>query len=879
MEIQRLGSLMVIAVYIAILVYFIGFLLNAWTYFAYPPGNDTIPHLYKTKFITQYLPQIRWNHHWASGMPLFRWYPILFFLLQASATVITALPVELVLVITLSISYWLIGLGIYLFTSEIVNDHSISIIAPTVLISTPILWNLYVEGGLCTRIPAAGFFALSLAATIRYVNRPSRMRLLSSILCISTSMLLHPAYGVPALISCTLLTLVMAKDWRRKITLSLKIMIPTLFLICWFYLPFIQPLPPHRLSEPFSLSVTIAHIFMLPTRGADVTFNPIFIPLTLALVMISLFYDRKTLTENSLLKWVLAFLFLFPFLAQIFDDSIIMITLAFYLLPFDCLLLKRLYDILARHRRFLPNIITVCLISLILIAQVWVTGVDVIEKIKNPVTKVPDALSEISDRLTIPKENFMYRVAVAGSYSDLGGWFNYKYDVPQTRDYYGQGILNPQWNGLFSIIYYTTGNYNETNFFLDYWGVKWILARSDMNIQGTSIPHYQKFLARQQYYQLTGQARAIYDPDEVIYEFTYRNATPIFYVSNVPTLLILGDEIGYNDVFLAFAYSDYDSRCIIPIKGYEYIDDYTLSQLSQFDAIILRGYKYHDRAEAWSLLDNYVKNGGGLIIETGYSPDGNASFIPPPCPVEMTRKTDFGKEWHFTYVDSPVTDGINFTSFSPAVYGDHAWGVSASYNESVRLWARTILWNKGHPLVVIGDYGKGRVVWSGLNLPYHIINYKNYWESLFLSKIIDWAAQAPKKRTTTVDYTVNRPNPEKIIVTVSNEANGILFKECHFKNWYAYLIDHEGKRQNLPIYKAGPYFMYVRVPSDIKLPIKVFFEYGWEWEEISGGIISMITFVILVMYATGLPVDKPAKYLVKRLKKSAQKVGGWWYEE
>jgi len=791
---------------------------------------------------------------------------------------ITSLPVELILVIALSMSYWLIGLGIYLFTSEIVNDRSISTIAPTVLISTPILWNLYVEGGLCTRIPAAGFFALSLATTIRYINRPFRMRLLFSVLCISTSMLLHPAYGVPALISCTLLTLVMAEDWRQKITLSLKIMIPTLFLICWFYLPFIQPLPPHRLSEPFSLAVTITHIFKLPMRGSDVTFNPIFIPLTLALVMISLLYDRKILTENSLFKWVLAFLFLFPFLAQIFDDSITMISLALYLLPFGCLLLRRLYDVLLPQRKFLPSLITVCLISLILSTQVWATRVNVIEKIKNPVTKVPDALSEISDILTIPKKHFMYRVAVAGSYSDLGGWFNYKYDVPQTRDYYGQGILNPQWNGLFSIIYYTTGNYNETNFFLDYWGVKWILARSDENIPGTSIPHHQKFLTRQQYYQLNGQARAIYDPDEVIYEFTYRNATPILFVSNVPTLLILGDEIGYNDVFLAFAYSDYDSCHIIPIKGREYIDDYTLSQLSQFDAIILRGYKYHKQAEAWSLLENYVNEGGGLIIETGHSPDENASFISPPCPVEMTRKTNFGKEWHFTYVDSPVTDRINFTSFSPAVYGDYAWGVSASYNESVRPWAKTVLWNKGHPLVVIGDYGKGRVVWSGLNLPFHIINYKNYWESLFLSKMIDWAAQAPGKRTTTVDYTVNRPNPEKVIATISNEASGVLFKECYFKNWYAYLIDHEGKRQNLPIYKAGPYFMYVRVLSDIKFPIKIVFEYGMEWEEISGVIVSTITFIILVMYATGLPVDKPATFLVKKLK-SAQKVREWWYEE
>jgi len=877
MRLSQLLALISITAFIAILVYFLGFLLDAWRFTPYPPGNDAIPHLYKTKFILEYWPNIRWDHQWAAGMPLFRWYPPFFFMLQALVAAVTHLPIELVLVIFLAVSYWLLGVGVYLFTLQFVNKRGLSVIAPALLVSTPILWNLYVEGGLCTRIPAAAFFALSLAATAKYIKHSSRIGLVSIVMCIAISILIHPAYGVPAIMSCLLLSFLMIEGWKQKIISCLKIAIPAVLLTGWFYLPFFVRLPPHRLAEPQSPVVTIAHIFMLPSRGSDVAFNIVFIPLIVVVVLLSLFFDRKTFTKNPLFKWTLVLLFLFPLLAQTFDDSIMMVTLALYLLPLTCSSLGRLYGFLMPNKRFLPSLLTSFLVFIIVIAQVHTTGVDLVKKIETPSIVIPNPLDDISRELTIPKEEPAYRVAVAGIYADLGGWFNYKYDVPQTRDYYGQGILNPDWNGLFSIVYYKQQDYNETNFFLDYWGVKWILARNDMLIPGTAIPHYQKFLAQERYYKLTGQARATYDPNEIIYEFTYRNATSIFRVSNVPSLLIISDEAGYSDVFRALAFSDYDSRYVIPVRGSEYIDDYALDELAQFDVVFLRAYKVHDSLKAWRLLEEYVNNGGGLVVETGYTPYVDTDQMAEPSPVKMAFKTEFGKEWHFTYVNTSITAGIDFASFSPAIYGEYPWGVSVSRNETVRSWAKPIVWNAGHPIIAMGELGQGRVVWCGMNLPFHTLSYENFQESHLLSRMIGWVTKSMGAQAKSVDYEVARPNPEKVTATIFSKAEGFLFKECYFEDWNAYMDSDKG-RSTLRIYKAGPGFMYVHIPLDARFPVKITFEYAVSWDEMMGFGISTLTLIILVLYVIGLPVDEPAKRVRRKLGMFSVKVKNWWYK-
>jgi len=542
-----------------------------------------------------------------------------------------------------------------------------------------------------------------------------------------------------------------------------------------------------------------------------------------------------------------------------------LILLTFYLLPFDGILLSQTFNRMRKHHKLAPTLLSATLICVIVVSSVMIIDA-------NPDGKITGRI--VLSNFRIPDREIMYRAKVIVDWG--GSWFNYRYDVPQTGHYYGLGTLNPDWDSWFQFVAGETENYNETNFLLEWWSVKWILSPDPKAI---SIPHeyshqWENFLSKPEYYEFTAKIGDVY-------QFNF-SATPIISATNTVTLLVLGSRwIDYSDVFRSLAFSDYDSRYVIPIRSCEYIDDHNLDELSRFDAIILYGYKYRDQAKAWRLLSEYVENGGGLIIETGYSPDINASHIPIPCPVDRTIKMDFGKEWHLSYVENSITKEIDFLSFSPAIYNSsgvlYPWGVSASYNESVRSWAEAVLWDGGHPLVVTGEYGKGRVVWSGLNLIHHAMVYKNSLESSFIAKMIQWVTK--DKGISDVSYTVDRPHPEEVTLTVDSEAKGVLFKESYFKNWYAHLTDANGQKHSLRIYEAGPGFMYVYIPNDVRFPIKVVFNYCWTWDEVVGYLISTMTLIALVMYAVGLPVDKPAKKMANKLEKQAKRVKEWWYRE
>ena len=72
-----------------------------------------------------------------------------------------------------------------------------------------------------------------------------------------------------------------------------------------------------------------------------------------------------------------------------------------------------------------------------------------------------------------------------------------------------------------------------------------------------------------------------------------------------------------------------------------YVDDYSADQLSLFPALVLVGYRYHDRNKAFGLLNDYVRAGGSLYIETGWQyvdPDWDlGSPTPSVLPVGELR--------------------------------------------------------------------------------------------------------------------------------------------------------------------------------------------------------------------------------------------------
>lgn len=890
---------------VILFAFFCGILLSAWAYLPRPIGVDMPPAVYKIKFLLEYWPG-RWNYQWAEGMPLFNYYPSFWFYATTLIVKLTHYPVELVMISLILASYCMTAMGSYGFTFEITNDRAISIVASFLTMASSFTWRFYVVGGQYARAVTTMFLPLSLWLTMRVIknlnsNTPSRKTLVAAILTLAIAMLGHQLIGILTLGSILFMMLFCVRAWKERIFGVLKLCIPALLICFYFYLPFmLHPMPgvkgffePYR--GPFR-GLTLSQLFLSlfwKQRGPGLIYSvfPLLLSTTLTLTLLVVVLHSWPLKENErgYLKFlgIMSFIWiLWPLLGAIevslggsFFHSYMyswlkggetLFFLPFYLAPFSGLLLKRVLTHFFNYRKIILSLLLCGIIVLVPIT--W--EVNPFVKIMNPgFTYVESGYFYAINRLVIDNNETMFRAYVPEGDSGLGAWFNLVYDVPQTRDYCQEAVLNRHWRAYLEYGIWNSSSYEEASFLFDWFAVKWILVRP-----GIHSP--EKFYDQEEHYSFVTNSSG----DHIlICEFIYKHAAPIVSATNVPSMLVIGNDVAYVNVFQSLVYSNYNSGYVTPVRGNEYIDSYTLEELSKFDVLFLYNYKYYEKDTAWNLLQQYVNNGGGLIVETMGSPEFNASSIPLPCPVNRTIRPDFGYEWDFTAVDSPVTHEVDFSAFSPAIYNEsgtlYPWGVSASYDGNIRSWAKAALYDQGHPIVVAGRYGKGYVVWSGLNIPHHVTLYKNYWESLFISKMIDWVSRVSEKTGLKVDYTVNRQHPEKVTVTIYNKLSGALFKECYFKNWYTYLIDADGKKYRLDIYRAGPDFMYVRIPKDIKFPAKVIFEYGVTWDEWIGKATSITTLILLIMYAVGLPIDKPAKYLIKKLGSPAKKIKEWGYKE
>src|SRR5260370_35349919 len=72
-------------------------------------------------------------------------------------------------------------------------------------------------------------------------------------------------------------------------------------------------------------------------------------------------------------------------------------------------------------------------------------------------------------------------------------------------------------------------------------------------------------------------------------------------------------------------------------------------------------------------MSGYVKAGGGLIFESSGSPWANGSGTQEPLPITGATRHDVKSDWRFKTASSPITDGIDFSSFDPPAYSGGAW--------------------------------------------------------------------------------------------------------------------------------------------------------------------------------------------------------------
>lgn len=291
------------------------------------------------------------------------------------------------------------------------------------------------------------------------------------------------------------------------------------------------------------------------------------------------------------------------------------------------------------------------------------------------------------------------------------------------------------------------------------------------------------------------------------YQLSEEITTPVVHPTNSPPVLFVGDDKGYENFIRTIAMVNVNSAYFVPIKGPSSLKNITREELKIFPAVII----YQSADSNLEKLSQYVKDGGKVFIDTAsfkFRPDK----LPEIIPFELLTEKDVppSQNWQKDDVEE-VTKAISTDKFSTLSFEEGTWRISAP--EHLKSWAKTFIRYQNYPILAGGKLGNGYVIWSGFNLPFHIVDNNNLQEAQLFKNILIKLLEP--KNTAGGNFRIERPKSELISVEGKN-YNGIYFKENYDSGWQA----HVGS-QKLKVYKAGLEFMYIPTPQKDSLNVNI----------------------------------------------------------
>ena len=254
------------------------------------------------------------------------------------------------------------------------------------------------------------------------------------------------------------------------------------------------------------------------------------------------------------------------------------------------------------------------------------------------------------------------------------------------------------------------------------------------------------------------------------------------------------------------------------VEGQPRVDRYRLEELALFDAVVLYGYDYRNSVRAWDTLEAYVEQGGSLFVDTGWEywiPEWEFDQAPDVLPLERLTWTDYGMTSDYALGYPEASGELDVTQFKPLAWEGQPWTVSGAQPEDVRSWGRVVLSASGRPLVVAGEYGEGRVVWSGMNLIGHARYLgQNEEELQLLHNLLRWLTE-DRPGADFGDPVLTRTHPDRPSLSLLTDPGGVTWlywREAYYPDWHAYVWDDAGRRE-APVFRAGPGFMLIPVAS------------------------------------------------------------------
>ncbi|MBI4318638.1 MAG: response regulator [Chloroflexi bacterium] len=395
---------------------------------------------------------------------------------------------------------------------------------------------------------------------------------------------------------------------------------------------------------------------------------------------------------------------------------------------------------------------------------------------------------------------------------------------------------------------------NVANYMIDWFAIRYLIAS-----EGDGDVPIAPYLATPD----TVQGSATVDKLQV-FRLKDSLSSPIASATNAPAVLVIGDEIAYQTIARALALANFGPKELITVRGARRIDDVNSLELSRFSTVVLYNYDYGDGVRAFAKLEGYIRSGGGLYVDTGsLVRDSDSMNLPAVFPVDRLKRGPLEIRWNATTPPNEPVGQVDASILSELVYDDGLWALSYAPEEGdVRAWGRVVLGQAGRPVMVAGRLDRGRVVWSGVNLPYHVTYYANVSEALLFARAVRWtAAEVPKSTV----YSTSRVGSEAL--TVSGQGfKGVLFKENGYDGWEARVTSERGSR-NLKIYRAGPDLMYVPVAADDESErLSVEFRYNGQasdWLLLHVSILALLLSLDYVLLGGRVAVNRLAATVAK----------------
>lgn len=544
-------------VFLVFIAFLIGYQTTAFT--GFPKGEDSFGHLSLIKIIKENFPNVLWNPYWNNGtLLLHRSYPPLYHFLLAFLAVITSLPIPKLVQLVLAFSICLTGLFIFLLIFLLTGKARYGVFSSLFFLASSTLWYHILIGGFYPRIFATMFLSLTLVFLVLYFMREKGKREWSYWLVIfffALTLLTHQLIVIQAIFSFLALLFFWPGDTLEKKERAKAILLPVVGLTAFYYLPllifrpgkvemFVGPsLGEYKpleflslfkqsypglpfLSLPLSLFIlTLMILFYYKIKGKNEKIFAFFLSFAvlaignLFYILGALRYTIYGLKPDQLLLPMAFYLSLFLGLGLYFLESLGVISLR--------LILVSILAVLALALNQTPHLQKIVLDQSVYYPGLGFAGID---------------------------ERRLFRFA--HQYDLLGGVFNYYSEGLQTRGYYEQGVLWPEFYLWFEeAVFKRADNIKETKFLLDWFGVKNVYLYSRPKVKSTGKLNLRQKFTDQEFVFVSDQ------------EVEHKKATPVILATDTPVFLSKKSGRKYFDFLVDLAKRGIDSRSLIIIKS------------------------------------------------------------------------------------------------------------------------------------------------------------------------------------------------------------------------------------------------------------------------------------------------------------------------